>query len=357
MLKKTKRLCFSTSVIAVIICMAFVIFANLGLAAEEWLPALVYKGESKSAVPILGNEEAIQTITAKKWLKISDKPLQLEGLIFDRDHNLLVLDVFGGEIFKVLMPHKKVIRIVGPNNLSPGAVKIHKDGRLFVAGLGDFVSKGSVTVMNPHGTDWKTIIPESAGYLVDDLVFDKKGGFYFTDFKGYSTNPIGGVYYVSPDFKTITPILKNIAIANGIALSKDERTLWVTEIGNNRLHKVELEEDGVTIAAFGASVPYYFNGYLGPDSAMIDDDDNLYVAIYNQGKVMVFNKLGNAIGQILIPGRETGHMLRTTASAIIPGTKKIIICANDGDRPDTQGAWLYIAETFAKSWDGAYQFK
>jgi lactonase len=355
MFKKTKQLCFSTGLIAAVICMGFVIFAGLGLAAEEKLPALVYKGESKSAVPILGNEKGIQTITAKKWLKISDKPLQLEGLIFDRDHNLLVLDVFGGEIFKVSMKDKKISRIVGPNKLSPGSVKIHKNGRLFVCGLGDFVSKGSIVSMNPDGSDWKTIIPDTAGYLVDDMVFDKKGGFYFTDFKGYSTNPTGGVYYVSPDFQTVTPILKNLAIANGIALSKDERTLWATEIGNNRLHKIELEPDGVTISPFGASVPYYFNGFLGPDSAMIDDDDNLYVAIYNQGRVMVFNKLGNAIGQILIPGRETGHMLRTTAQAIIPGTKKIIICTNDG--PGGQGAWLYIAETFAKSWDGAYQFK
>ncbi len=80
------------------------------------------------------------------------------------------------------------------------------------------------------------------------MVFDSKGGFYFTDFRGYSTNPLGGVYYVSPDFRTVTPaIIQNISVANGIALSTDEKVLWVTETTANRLHRIALEDDGVTI--------------------------------------------------------------------------------------------------------------
>lgn len=35
----------------------------------------------------------------------------------------------------------------------------------------------------------KTIVSDiDTEYCVDDLVFDSKGGFYFTDFRGYSTN-------------------------------------------------------------------------------------------------------------------------------------------------------------------------
>ena len=35
--------------------------------------------------------------------------------------------------------------------------------------------------------------------------------------------PKGGVYYVSPDFKTVTPVIQNISVANGVALSTDEK--------------------------------------------------------------------------------------------------------------------------------------
>ena len=76
-------------------------------------------------------------------------------------------------------------------------------------------------------------------------------------------NPKGGVYYVSPDFKTVTPVIQNISVANGVALSTDEKVLWVTETTTNRLHRIQLEDDGVTIAPFGATIPYYFTGHEG----------------------------------------------------------------------------------------------
>ena len=64
--------------------------------------------------------------------------------------------------------------------------------------------------------------------------------------------------------------------------------------------------------------------------------------------------LGNLIGQVLIPGREVGYMLSTTTMAIIPGTKDLLIGAGDFAG---RGAWIFKAKTFAKSWDGAYQFQ
>ncbi|PWI57863.1 SMP-30/gluconolactonase/LRE family protein [Sulfoacidibacillus thermotolerans] len=318
------------------------------------IPALVYTEDIRNPVPLLASEKNLQTITAEPWLQISEASLQLEGLCFDRASNLYLLEVFGGQIFKVMLPEKVITTIVGPNSLAPAAIKIHKDGRLFICSLGDFKSTGGLFAIQPDGSNREVILPDSLGYCIDDMVFDHKGGFYFTDFKGYSTNPTGGVYYVSPDFQEISPILNNLAVPNGIALSTDERVLWITETNANRLHRVELMEDGITIPPFGASIPYYFTGYLGPDSCCIDSDDNLYVAMYEQGRVLVFNKSGVPIGQILLPGREQGHMLRSTHPAFIPGTDQLIICSNDG--AGGGGSWLYIARGFAKGKLG-YQFQ
>ena len=205
-------------------------------------------------------------------------------------------------------------------------------------------------------------MPASAGYIVDDLVFDRKGGFYFTDLRGIPSNQIGGVYYVTPDFKTIHPVLPNLAAANGVSLSQDERVLWVTEHNANRLHHVRLQEDGIQFVSNGATIPYYFTGFHGPDSCCIDSDDNLYVAMYKQGRVLAFNKNGFPIGQILIPGRETGNMLNTTHPAFIPGTDQLIICTSDGTRGNDGtwtngdgGAWIYIARGFTNGHLG-YQF-
>ncbi|PKI13595.1 lactonase [Staphylococcus shinii] len=319
------------------------------------VPSLLYTGNAKSEVPILAHEQGIQTITAEPWLEISDKGLQLEGLCFDRNGDLILCEVFGGTIFHVALPDKKITRILNSHKENPAAVKIHKDGRLFVCYLGDFDSSGGIYAVDANGNKIQEIVSDiETEYCVDDLVFDSKGGFYFTDFRGYSTNPKGGVYYVSPDFQSITPVLQNLAVANGVALSTDEKTLWVTETNANRLHRIDLLEDGVTIAPFGASIPYHFTGHEGPDSCCIDSDDNLYVAMYGQGRVLVFNKRGYPIGQVLIPGRDSGHMLRSTHPAFIPGTDQLIICSNDIENDG--GSWIYAVKGFAKG-HHSYQFQ
>lgn len=252
---------------------------------------------------------------------------------------------------------KEVTRPFVSEKANPAAIKVHKDGRLFICYLGDFKTTGGIFSTTEEGEQFEEIVSElNTEYCIDDMVFDSKGGFYFTDFRGYSTNPLGGVYYVSPDFKTITPVIQNISVANGVALSTDERVLWVTETTTNRLHRIELEEDGVTIAPFGATIPYYFTGHEGPDSCCIDSDDNLYVAMYGQGRVLVFNKKGYPIGQILMPGRDEGKMLRSTHPQFIPGTNQLLICTNDIENNSEGGSMIYTVNGFAKGHQ-SYQFQ
>jgi lactonase len=201
-----------------------------------------------------------------------------------------------------------------------------------------------VTV-KPDGTGMQTIVPVTAGYMPNDLVFDARGGFYFSDFRGISTEPKGGAYYVSPDFKTITPVLSRLAMANGIALSPDGKDLWITEFSRNLLHRVQLN-DPTSIAPIGTAIPYHFIG-PAPDSMRADSDGNLYVAIYGQGRVMVFNKIGIPIGQVLLPGRDDGHNLQSTSMAIAPGTNDLYIVTSDGN--GGLGATIFHAKVLAQA--------
>jgi lactonase len=181
--------------------------------------------------------------------------------------------------------------------------------------------------------------------MPNDLVFDARGGFYFTDFRGASTEPKGGVYYVSLDFGTITPVLPRLALANGIALSPDGKELWATEFSRNLLHWVELA-DATTSTPFGTAIAYYFTGPV-PDSMRADVDGNLYVAMYGQSWVLAFNRSGIPIGQVLLPAREEGHNLCSTSLAIRPGTDDLYIVTNDGK--GGQGATIFHAKAFAKA--------
>jgi lactonase len=300
--------------------------------------------------PIPPSEQALPTTTAKPWFKVSDSFLQLEGLCFDRAGNLYFLEVFGGTIYKLDTATQRLSEIYRAEGQNPAAVKIHRDGRLFVCCLGDFKS-GEIFSIDPDGANRRTILD---GFVADDMVFAKDGSFYFTHFIGSSCEPTGGLYHVSADFETVTPILEKMAGPNGIALSTSERMLWATETNANRLHLIELNESGTSIAPYGTSVPYHFTGFHGPDSCSIDSADNLYVAMYCQGRVMAFNRFGFPIGQILMPGRERGHHLRTTHPMMMPGTDDLLICTNDHD--GGEGSWIFHAKGFATAHKG-FQFQ
>lgn len=302
------------------------------------------KTELLASVPL--NERAIPFKEAKPWFKVSDQQMQLEGLCFDNQNHLFFVDVFGGGVYALELTAMKLEKIASFENKNPATVKRNHDGRLFVCCLGDMRGTGSVVSMNPDGSDQQVVVDSSLGYVIDDLSFDQDGGFYFTDFKGYSCEPTGGVYYVSPDYKTITKVLANMAVPNGVVLNTTGNGLWITEMSQNRLHYLSMTEAPTIIANYGSSVPYHFTGLEGPDSICIDANDNLYVAMYMQGRAMVFDKYGLPIEQILLPERKKHKMLRSTSVAIHPNKKQLVLCSNDGEGDG--GAWLYTCKSLSK---------
>ncbi len=293
--------------------------------------------------------EIIKT-RAEPWFCVSEKSLQLEGLCFDRNGDLYFCDVFTGGIYKLILPEKRLEKLYELSGYKVSAVKIHKDGRLFAACIG---ARGGVLSLTSDGKIIDKIIDEKLGFAVNDIVFDDNGGFYFTDFKGDFSDPSGGVYYMDPGYGSIRKVIGGMAMPNGIALSPDKKSLWVTEMGANRLHHITPGPDGVTVPLAGSTIPYYFEGLAGPDSCGIDCEGNLYVAMYEQGRVLCFDPKGFPVREIILEGSKEGRYLRTTHPAIIPGSKKLVICTNDGSGDG--GSWLYISDALADAYM-SYQF-
>ncbi|GGA94129.1 lactonase drp35 [Brucella endophytica] len=308
------------------------------------LPALDIPRALRSAVPLPMAEADLPSVEAREYFKVSEKGLQLECPTFDAKGDLLFCEVFGGTVFR-LTPDRQLSSFVPNPQLRPAGLAVGRNGRIYMAELGDFKSRGSVVTTAPDGSDVQTIVSRDDGFLPDDLVFNKDGGFYFTDFKGGSSTPSGGVYYLGPGGGKPVPVVPDLRIANGIGLSPDGKTLWVTELAGGQLHRISLA-DATTIAPFGSSVVYNFVGG-GPDSIRVDADGNVYVAMYGQGRIMVFNPLGFPIGQYLLPGRDDGHNLRSTSMVIRPGTDELLIFTNDWDKG--QGSTIFVAKAVAKA--------
>ncbi|MGS7946063.1 aldo/keto reductase [Klebsiella pneumoniae] len=156
---------------------------------------------------------------------------------------------------------------------------------------------------------------------------------------------LGGVLkkMVSPNVGSIHAILPGLAVGNGIAIDPAGSQIWATEHAKNRLHRVRLS-DATTVAPFGSVVTYQFTG-PAPDGARVDSEGNVYVAISGQGRVMVFNRNGLPIGQIVLPDRDKGRNLKSTSLAIRPGHRELFIVANSGTEPG--GAMIFRSGAFA----------
>lgn len=293
---------------------------------------------SKAPIPI--SELGLPHRTAKRLFKVSDQNTILEGISIDRDGGLVFADVKGQRVmhFGVNGALETLTRF---SEGSPGGTAIHKDGRIYVAVISDQYTRGWIIAMAPDGSSQSVIVGAEKGFIPNDLVFDPQGGFYFTDFKGNSTDPAGGVYHVSPDGQRITPVLQNLSLANGIALSPDGHTLWVTEYGRNLLYKIRLGSP-TTPAPLGTSIPYRFTG-PGPDSMRTDRAGNVYVAMMRQGRVMVFAPNGVPIRDVLLPDRDRGRNLASASLALSPTSDDLYIVASDGE--EAAGASIFRSQS------------
>jgi len=142
----------------------------------------------KSPVPLPPELLRLPAIKAEPWVCVEDNPgTFLEGPAFDREGNLFVSSIFDNRLLKIT-PKKKVSTVLQQPGLLPDGIAIHKDGRLFIACL-----SGKLMTVLPNGTRLTEIEPKFNGRpaSLNDLVFDRHGNLYVTDFTGTLADPTG----------------------------------------------------------------------------------------------------------------------------------------------------------------------
>ena len=219
-----------------------------------------------------------------------------EGINFDRSGQLWMVGVASGEIFKAVDGQCVT---VGEVQSSPNGAKFHKDGRLFVTDR----LLGLMEVDPATGTR-KLIVDsyENKKFKgVNDLVFDEKGGLYFTDAAESSAiHPIGRVFYLPPGpDATLELFAENLAYPNGIALSANGQRVYIAEFGKKRI--VSKPSKNAKKSPESAFVFCRLEGGIGPDGMAVDSEGNLYVAEFFAGEIVIFDVDGFKYGALRMP--------------------------------------------------------
>jgi gluconolactonase len=195
----------------------------------------------------------------------------LEGPSFDRDGNLLLVDIAHGRI--LLLSPSKQWSVVAQYDGLPNGLKLHKDGRIFVADR-----KNGIVVVDPVNGKVETFIGTDRlpGYKgLNDLFFASNGDLYFTD-QGETGlhDPTGRVFRYSRS-GDLTCLIDNVPSPNGLVMDPAESMLYVAVTRANAVWRLPLRPDG---SVHRVGLYCQLIGGWGPDGMAVDSDGNVIIA-------------------------------------------------------------------------------
>ncbi|MEQ1755097.1 MAG: SMP-30/gluconolactonase/LRE family protein [Micropepsaceae bacterium] len=139
---------------------------------------------------------------------------------------------------------------------------------------------------------------------INDIVVTANGGAYATIFGAFEAVPAGvtgRILYLAPGSNKWVEVANDLNYANGIGISPDQKTLYVSETVGNCILKFTINNDGTlskrsNFALLGVLARNRVESwYIGPDSMKVDSKGNIYVAQWNGGKVFKISPDGKLL--------------------------------------------------------------
>lgn len=240
-----------------------------------------------------------------------------EGPIAMADGSVLVVEIKGGRLTRVLPDGE--LQTVAELGGGPNGAAIGPDGHCYVCNNGGFswrtddgysrptgasddYNGGSIQRVNLDTGAVDTLYSECDGVPLhgpNDIVFDKQGGFWFTDFgKKFDDRIMNGfLYYAKADGSFIRPAARHFLTPNGVGLSPDGSIVYVSETETARLWKYPVTGTGkVSLEPWpspnGGQLVHGLPGYQRFDSLAVEESGNICVATLVTGGISVFSPAG-----------------------------------------------------------------
>ncbi|MFA7601924.1 MAG: SMP-30/gluconolactonase/LRE family protein [Novosphingobium sp.] len=247
-----------------------------------------------------------------------------EGPIALPDGSVLVVEIEGARLVRCTMDGGKDVvaelgggpngAAMGPDNhvyvcnnggfnwitdnaFGPGFLRPHgKADNYHNAGIQRVdLATGKVEMLYTHCGDTPITGP-------NDIVFDGRGGFYFTDHgKTYGrVMDRGAIFYAAEDGSAITEVVFGMITPNGVGLSPDGKTLYASETETGRVWAWPILSPGVVAkdpwpSPAGGRFIGGPTGYQRFDSMAIEENGNICVASLVRGGISVFSPEGGLV--------------------------------------------------------------
>ena len=240
-----------------------------------------------------------------------------EGPIAMADGSVILTEIKGRRISRVAPDGTKTT--VAETGGGPNGAAIGPDGAIYVTNNGgsfEWLENGGLTIPGPtppthtggliQKVDIKTgavttLYTECEGRGLigpNDLVFDKTGGFWFTD-HGCSTpegRKFGALYHAKTDGSKIVRVRDHLIAPNGVGLSPDETVVYVADTQLGRLWAFDVAAPGELAPSAGFApgrVICNLQGFQMLDSLAVEAGGKVCVATIINGGITAFDPDGS----------------------------------------------------------------
>jgi gluconolactonase len=182
---------------------------------------------------------------------------------------------------------------------------------------------------------------------INDIVVTANGGAYATVFGPYAdlpTSVVGKIVYLAPGSENWVEVAGDLNYANGIGVSPDQKTLYVSETVGNCILKFKINADGSLSNRSNFALLNLLtknkveSWWLGPDSMKVDSKGDIYVAQWFGGKVLKMSPEGK-----LLHVFEIAAGGGTTNIAFSEGEKELYVTVvKDPKDPQAKGSIVKI---------------
>jgi gluconolactonase len=239
-----------------------------------------------------------------------------EGPIAMEDGSVILVEIARGTLTRVWNGKTEVIAELGGG---PNGAAIGPDGAVYVCNNGGFqwrvvdgirypgqapadYTTGRIERVDLNTGKFERLYDSFEGERLggpNDLVFDKTGGFWFTDLgkRFRRTRDHSGLYYARPDGSLLHKAMYPAVSFNGVGLSPDEKTVYCNDTDLGKLFAFAIESPG-KLAPFAKGAPRgtivaALPGFQLLDSLAVEECGNVCSATLYNGGITVFKPNGS----------------------------------------------------------------
>ena len=245
-----------------------------------------------------------------------------EGPVYFADENALYFTTLPGpravvQVKRLPLDDPEDVSVLVARASGANGMASDHDGRLIVCEQGNRWEPARISRLDRFTGERQTVAEDWRGLPLNspnDVLVASDGAIWFTDpsyghLQGFRPPPVVGdfVYRHDPATGETTVVADGFDKPNGIALSPDERTLYVTDSGANQEPGSYYIDRAHHIKAFDVTGARLTGERLlsvvtpgFPDGLKVDRDGRVYASSFSG--VQIFSADGDLLGEIHLPG-------------------------------------------------------